>query len=460
MAKHSLRHQLLSWLLLPMFILIVVDSTILYQIAMHFQQQAFDRALQGTAVDISEIMRAEKNLSQSNYQLRPEVRTALLADQNDNMYYSIFDDHHRMIGGDKALMYTPPKNTGTNIYFSDGKIKGLRIRIASLTSSLNTPKGMQKLTIQVAETLNKRAELASQILVGIVVPQLLLLIAAAGLMWVGIQRGLLPLWALHSALSARSYRDLSPVKLDNNPEEVRKLVDSVNFLMKQLHNLIASQNQFVADAAHQLRTPLAGIQAQIELAQNESNINELQDSLAKIKTSTMRLVRLVNQLLILARNQPEVTHAVEFNPFNLTQLAQEVTTDMFPMADRKQIDLGFECVTEKVTLLGDPIRIKELLYNLIDNAIRYTPQGGQVTVIVEQQPDHIELCVEDNGIGIPLTEQEKVFERFYRAAGNQEEGSGLGLAIVKEIAEIHHATAVIGVPKNLQGIKVSVIFDI
>lgn len=460
MAKHSLRHQLLSWLLLPMFILIVVDSTILYQIAMHFQRQAFDRALQDTAVDIYELISAEKNLSQSNYQLRPEVRAALLADQNDSMYYSILDDKHQVIGGDQALTYASDEDSSSSNRFYDGSIQGIKIRIASITSPIKTSTGTQTITIQVAETLHKRAELAGQILIGIVVPQLLLLIAAAGLMWFGIQRGLLPLWALHSALSERSYRDLSPVKLDNNPEEVRKLVDSVNFLMKQLHNLIASQNQFVADAAHQLRTPLAGIQAQIELAQGESNINELQDSLAKINTSATRLVRLVNQLLLLARNQPEVTHAIEFHQFNLTQLAQEVTTDMLPMADRKQIDLGFECEAEKVTLLGDPIRIKELLYNLIDNAIRYTPQGGQVTVIVEQQPDHIELSVEDNGTGIPLAEQEKVFERFHRAAGNQQEGSGLGLAIVKEIAEIHHATAVIGVPESQQGTKVSIIFDI
>jgi len=229
--------------------------------------------------------------------------------------------------------------------------------------------------------------------------------------------------------------------------------------MQQLKNVLESQNRFIADAAHQLRTPLAGMQAQLELAQDENDPQELQKSLAKTGRSIERLSHLVNQLLMLARNQPEVMRTLEMHAVNLDQLAQEVTMDMVPTALLKSIDLGFDSQHQALWVNGDALRLKEMLYNLIDNAIRYSQQGAKVTVAVTSADNQVVLKVIDNGPGIPLDEREKVFERFHRVIGSQQEGSGLGLAIVMEIAQIHHAEVSLTESQKGKGVCISIQFQ-
>ena len=469
MANHSLRKKLLLWLVVPLLILITIDSTFLYRIATHLQREAFDHTLYDAAINISELV-IESRESQAGKQpykkfhLREEVRQAILSNTFDQMYYSIIDTDGRVIGGDAyfkllPLIKNPRMKNHDKPRYADGVINGQAVRMVSIYLAVNTQTGFSPVYVQVAETLNRRNLLAREILIGIVVPQLVLVLVAFGLLWMGIGRGLQPLWVLHDALARRSYRDFSPVVLTDTPAEVKVLVDSVNLLMQQLKNVLESQNRFIADAAHQLRTPLAGMQAQLELAQDENDPQELQKSLAKTGRSIERLSHLVNQLLMLARNQPEVMRTLEMHAVNLDQLAQEVTMDMVPTALLKSIDLGFDSQHQALWVNGDALRLKEMLYNLIDNAIRYSQQGAKVTVAVTSADNQVVLKVIDNGPGIPLDEREKVFERFHRVIGSQQEGSGLGLAIVMEIAQIHHAEVSLTESQKGKGVCISIQFQ-
>jgi two-component system sensor histidine kinase TctE len=260
-------------------------------------------------------------------------------------------------------------------------------------------------------------------------------------------------------MALRSPRDLSPVSLTRAPEEASALVDSINYLLNQLEKVLETQNRFIADAAHQLRTPLAGIMAQLEVAQRELDPKELQVSLAQMASSMERLSHLVNQLLALARNQPEAARTLAMMCIDLNQLAQQATIEMAPAALQKEIDIGFEGQEQPCYIEGNAQRLHEMLSNLIDNAIRYTQRKGKVTVSLKHVDGTLQLLVEDNGPGIPPDEQEKVFERFHRVlSGEYPNGSGLGLAIVREIAHIHNASVSLMSGAGDKGTRVQIIF--
>jgi two-component system sensor histidine kinase TctE len=312
--------------------------------------------------------------------------------------------------------------------------------------------------IQVAETLNKREALASQVLIDIIVPQLLLLLCTFGIIWFGVERGLQPLFDLQAAVSKRSHLDLSEIDLPDVPTEVMILVNSVNSLMRQLESVLSAQNRFIADAAHQLRTPLAGAQAQLELALLESNPEQHQQLLERVSESMERLSHTITQLLSLARNQQDATYNKVMSSVNLNQIAQEVTTDMVPTAIKKGLDLGFEADSQNMMILGETKRLKEMLYNLVDNAVLYTPAGGKVTVKIQREAGEIVLSVIDNGPGIPKDEREKVFERFHRIMDSGHKGSGLGLAIVMEIVQLHQANIEISDAPLKKGLNIQVSF--
>jgi two-component system sensor histidine kinase TctE len=278
------------------------------------------------------------------------------------------------------------------------------------------------------------------------------------IIWFGVERGLQPLFDLQAAVSKRSYLDLSSIEMPDVPTEVMILVNSVNSLMRQLESVLSAQNRFIADAAHQLRTPLAGAQAQLELALLESNPEQHQQLLERVSESMERLSHTITQLLSLARNQQDATHNMVMNPVNLNQIAQEITTDMVPTAIKKGLDLGFEADTQSMMILGDSKRLKEMLYNLVDNAVLYTPAGGKVTVKIQREAGEIVLSVIDNGPGIPKDEREKVFERFHRIMGSGHEGSGLGLAIVMEIVQLHQANIEISDEPLKKGLNIQVSF--
>jgi two-component system sensor histidine kinase TctE len=293
--------------------------------------------------------------------------------------------------------------------------------------------------VQVAENLSGRADIAQQVLLRMMLPQSVLIALAALAVWYGVGRGLAPLASLQRELAARSHRDLSPLPEDQAPEEVKPLIRAMNELLGRLSQALEAQQRFIADAAHQLRTPIAGLKTQTELALRESHPDKVHETLRQLQTATTQSARLINQLLALARAEPgaKLEHAVE--RLDLARLARESTTEWVPRALARGIDLGYDGAEDAAWIVGDPFLVRDMLGNLLDNAIRYTQRGGQVTVRVARGSERVELSIEDNGPGIPEQERERVFERFYRALGTGTDGCGLGLAIVREIAVSHGA---------------------
>jgi signal transduction histidine kinase len=259
------------------------------------------------------------------------------------------------------------------------------------------------------------------------------------LVWFGLTRGLAPLAFLQARIRARKPDDLSPIDPSAAPDEISPLVVSFNELLARQAQSLQTQQRFLADAAHQMKTPLAGLRTQAELAMRETDPQELRRTLRHIARSTERATHLANQLLALARAEHHASSPGAFQVINLTPLAIEVVRDHVPDAIARSLDLGFEGVEEPVRIVAAPLLVQELLRNLVDNALRYTPANGTITVRVRKDGDSAFLEVEDNGPGIPEAERQRVFDRFYRILGTNVDGSGLGLAIVREIAAQHEA---------------------
>jgi two-component system, OmpR family, sensor histidine kinase TctE len=309
--------------------------------------------------------------------------------------------------------------------------------------------------VQVAETLDERSQLAAEILKGVLVPQYAILPLAVLMVWLALSRGLSPLEALQSRIRLRRSSDLSPIDESDTPEEVAPLVRAINDLLSRLDQSVAGQKRFLADAAHQLKTPLAGLRMQAELAEREieagGDVEAARNSLRQIARATQSATRMVNQLLAMARAE-DAEQALRPQVVDLNEIAADVVQDFVPKAMDKRIDLGYEPPPppppgrEALQLKGNPVLLRELLRNLVDNALQYTPAGGSVTVrLLHDVYGRVAvLQVEDTGVGIPEAERELVFKPFYRALGTNVDGSGLGLAIVQEIVQRHAGTVSIG----------------
>jgi two-component system sensor histidine kinase TctE len=448
MIKRSLRHTLLKWLLIPLLSLLVLSGIAAYGIALNFARDAFDRALYESAYDVAQLIQKSIQDGKPPFPLPHTASDLILADKYDDIYYNILDERKTVLSGEPHLappLFPPGKNTGKEELFYDAVMDGKPIRVASISFFLHYADHDQRIHIQVAETLNKRRQLAKQILTGLILPQLLLILLATGVVWFAVGRGLRPLSRLEASVAERSHLDLSPVQAPDAPAEAQPLVNAINALLQRLQLILSAQNRFIADAAHQLRTPLAGLKAQIALALRQQSLEDVRHSLDQLQIGAERLTHLVNQLLSVARNEPGADRSLALASIDLNTLAQGTTGEWIADAVKRNIDLGFEGAGHSVMVNGDAMRLNELLKNLLDNALRYTPSGGTVTVRVTAEPA---LEVEDNGPGIPKEERERVFERFYRLLGNGADGSGLGLAIVKEIAQSHGASASVKAGKN------------
>ncbi len=453
----SLREQLLVRLLTPVVLVTLISSVISYYYAFNYATLAYDYSLYDSALDIS------RQVHVINGELRIDLPRAALdmleSDKHDNVYYMVNDSQGRLITGYNGLPL--PKKAGISgkpVYYDDVFVDS-PVRLTALTIPVTgLPQNQDHIQIVVAETLNKRHTLANEILLGMVLPELLLVALIGLLIWYGVARGLRPLIDLQAEISSRSHRDLSPLPVQNAPGELRALVGAMNGLLSSLSIALAAQQRFIADAAHQLRTPLAGLRTQTELALRQNDPEEVRKTLRQIDTATARTTHLVNQLLALARAEPGANRLRAAQRIDLTELARTTATEWVPHAIERNIDLGFEGGITAVGVNGDPILLKELLGNLIDNAIRYTPPGGQVTVAVTSALRNCLLSVEDNGPGIPAEERERVFERFHRLLGNGADGCGLGLAIVREIAYGHGATVALEEAVGGHGTRISIEF--
>lgn len=302
--------------------------------------------------------------------------------------------------------------------------------------------------IQVAQPTSVRQELAAGLAARSLLPFAVLIPALALLIWVAVGRSLAPLQRVADALRRRSPDAMQALPNDNLPPEIRPLVDALNSLLERLDEALATQRAFVADAAHELRTPLAALKLQLQLAERADTPAARSTAIAKLHERLDRATHLVAQLLTLARQEPRMATR-KFAAVNLAELARQVVADRSPLAERRIIDLGVAADAGEVSTQGDADSLRILLGNLVDNAIRYTPSGGRVDVNVQSVNGQPVLSVLDNGPGIPIEERERVFDRFYRREGSGVTGSGLGLAIVQNIAEQHGA--VVGLTDNPEG---------
>jgi two-component system sensor histidine kinase TctE len=435
-GEPQLRRQLLTWLLVPLSVLLAADTFIGYWVARSFAERAYDRALIEIARDVSLHLRgAGGGLA---LDLPEEARRVLFSDTPGRVAFEVSTAEGGHVAGEAIAPpgRTAPGPNGERLY--DGQLGADPVRIVQLAVPAEAASGRPAALVRVAETKEKRDELAREILLSELAPQLLLIVIAGVVVWYGVVRGLAPLQRLQRALSVRSHLDRSPLPDEGVPGEVRPLLVSINDLLARLDEALTLQARFIADAAHQLKTPIAALRAQLELARREPDPARMREAMEAAYPGLERLSRLASQLLSLARNEPEAASTVRLVPLDLNALGLEVATQWVPEALKRGIDLGFEASTDPAMVRGDAGRLRELLDNLLDNAVRYSRDNGRITVRVVAAPTAT-LEVSDDGPGIPPEERERVFERFHRLLGTHQDGSGLGLAIAREIAHIHGA---------------------
>ena len=442
--QRSLFGEILDWMLVPLLLLWPISIGVTFLVAKSIANHPFDRALDDRVTVLAQ--QVKESNGRIVAPLPASTRDMLRADDVDNVYFQIVGPANDLLDGDPDLP-APPEEEHRQpwaVQLRNDVMRNAEVRVAWTWLDMN-PRGAndppRMVLVQVAETLDKRVHLANEVIKGVILPEFLILPIALALVWFALSRGLSPLAQLQQNIRARRADDLSPIEPGQVPEEIAPLVGSLNELLDRLSQNIQLQKRFIADAAHQMKTPLAGMRMQSELALRQTNPQELHRSLEQLSSSSVRATRLVNQLLALARAENQTPQATPFAVVQLVQLARELVQEWVQAALSRGLDLGFEQPGRAVIILGNAVMLHELLNNLVDNALRYTPRGGSVTVRVrEDEEGRPCLEVEDTGPGIPAADRAHIFDRFYRVLDHHNtEGSGLGLAIVREIALQHEA---------------------
>ena len=444
----SLRHQLVNWLFTPLFLLLLFSTVTGYMAAVSLANKPYDVVLMERA-----------QLLASRYMMHPGGNVDSLyrsfPENEGDFRFSIHDERgHRLVSSGQLPTPRPSDYQQIRPTLRDTQFQGRKLRLVTLQVSLVSG---ETLLVQAAEPVDARLSLGRSILGNIVIPQFMFIVIAGVAVWIGLKRGFEPLERLRREVANRSRNDLRPLDETRAPGEVRPLILEINTHIERLKSMVDAQRRFVADAAHQLRTPFAGLKSQAELAKREPVAEPVHEALERICDSAQRCSHLVNQLLTLARNEPEARINTGMELLDLHRMAQETTAHWVPEALRKNIDLGFEGENRKLPIKGNEASLRDLMDNLIDNAIRYTPAGGHITVRVGYG-DSAWLQVEDSGPGIPVDQREQVFERFQRIPGSGQQGSGLGLAIVREVATRHGAEVSVGEGPDDTGAQFTVRF--
>ncbi len=425
---HSLRRRLLWLVLAAIALASVLQASTAYRTALQQADAMFDYHLQEVARSV-----------QGGVPFRPGGGA------------QPFDFQVQIWGPDGAQIF---RSTGRALPsravlgFSDMEVEGVRLRVYSL----QTPEQ----TIQIAQDLDARQARARALAARAVLPVLLLAPLLMMAVWWLISRSLAPVQRVRTQVAGRAADDLSPLPEAGLPEEVMPLVTELNLLFGRVREAFAAQQTFVADAAHELRSPLTALRLQAQALRRAEDDAGREAAVARLNDGIERSIQLVNQLLVLAREEGHHEGESRLQPIDLQDLARQVVADVLPQAAARRIDIGL-ATTESITVQGRAEPLHILLRNLLDNAIKYSPEDGQVDILLTADGSPC-LTVEDSGPGIAEGERERVFDRFYRTADARAAGSGLGLAIVKTIAARHGATVQLGSSQRLGGLKVEVVF--
>lgn len=433
-APFSLRRQLLLWLLLPQLVLWLMGGVLAFRVALSYAEKAIDQSL---SQSVRSLARQVKPIGSGLLIDFPRSAQDILEeDPKDRVTYMVSSPPGSFLLGNGRLPEPPlgslPNANGVQFYnvVQDGRA----MRVANIDLGFGDGHTEQIMRVQVAKSLVAQQAITNELLSDVMFPLLLMGAVLSVLVDIGIRRGLKPLQRLEDLLANRSASSLSPIELTQAPQEVHSLASAMNQLLESLRRSLGQEKRFLSDAAHQLRTPLAGLISQTELAMQETAMEPLQQRLAKVHTGAQRSAHLVHQLLSLARTEADVT----LQPVDVAALAREVAREWTPRALAAGIDLGYEGL-EQLSVPAEKLLLREALSNLIDNALHYCPRGATVTVQLAANATHALLQVEDNGPGLQPEELEHAFERFWRGS-ELPGGCGLGLPIVAEIARRHGGT--------------------
>ena len=457
----SLRNQLLRWLLIPLAVLVALNAVSVYRNALDVADVAYDRALLSSTRALAERVSVKdgKVVVDVPYVALDSFETDTLG----RIYYKVTGLQGETVSGFADLPPVPKGVPRSEAYpalvrFYHANYNGEPVRIAALLQPVYDDSMRGIALIQVGETLDARHGLSRKILVDTLLRQAAMVLAVATLVWFAVRLVLRPLMRLKTEVEQRDVNDLSDVDPSLVHREVRPLVIAMNGAMGRMQNLIAGQRRFIADASHQLRTPLTVLKTQAELALREDDPQALRELVRAIASTTDATVHLANRLLTLAR----VEHgrdAASMKPVALEAIVQQVALELALPAVQKRIDLSLDAA-EDANVRGHALMLHEMISNLVHNAISYTPAGGRVALHVAREGDEVVLAVEDSGPGIPAAERDTVFAPFYRAATSLEtnpDGTGLGLTIVRDIAN-QHGAAIALMDASGGGLKVELRF--
>lgn len=438
-APRSLKNQLRLWLLLPMLGVLAISAAISYSRALHYATQAYDQALLRTVLALSdEVVVDEQNKVKIEL---PEVASHLLSyNEGDHIYIRITGPDGQLVFGEAQLPLPAKPVQGNQELYFNSIYKGEPIRAVTFALPVSTEAHAPNILISMAETTGKRDAMVAEMVEEMLLPQVLMMILAAIVIELGIYFALKPIHDLKESLHKRSHRDLSPLHTESSPLELQPLIQAMNALLGRVKAGLTQQQQFIADASHQLRTPIAGLQTQAELALRSHPPADIREPLNFMLRSTTRLSHLIQRLLSMARTDAAASTSLKLQPVSLTHVIYEECARWIGPANDKQLELEVLIETQQDQVLADALMLSEMLNNLLENAIQYTAEQGLIQIRLWANGTSLMLQVSDSGIGIPPEQSTRIFERFHRLNPNQGNGCGLGLAIVAEIAEHHNAS--------------------
>lgn len=444
----SISRRLVLWLAVPLMLLALCGALVHYFNNVAPSVISSDRRLK----EASNALMAHVHVADGHISVDDHSDTPPRLPSPDSVIYAVRDTQGRLLGGDPRLPAVPMSGE-TSQLIAMTHVENRNYR--SLTTRLDTPGGVVLIT---AADVRPAAEPAARYgFMSTLLWDFVQLDVTLVLVWVGIQLGLRPVKRLRDEIAARSPQDLRPIDESTVPREIAPVAVTLNRLFTTLRSSVQSQQQFIANTAHQLRTPITGLQAQLDLIVSEPAAAPIKHRLTTLQEGIRQLAHSANQLLTLARADPAVNIATKNQTVALDTLVSEVVARFIDRALQSNIDLGVD--VQPASILADPALIDDLLSNLVDNALKYTPAGSSVTVSTGKRNGKAYLAVEDTGPGIPESERQRVRQRFYRLPNSPGHGSGLGLAIADEIAKLYGASMHIGAGADGRGTTVQISFS-
>lgn len=454
----SLRGRVARWLLPPLLVLLLVNAVLSYLGALQAVNRAYDRSLTASIRAIAEQVHSLEG--EITVDVPYSAFEVFEAGVQERIFYAVIAPDGRLVTGYDDLAVPPELAADGSLLLFAAQYRGEDVRLGAMKKRLYDPAlaGGDAVTIVFAETTESRVALARELFFDSLRRQLLLVGLGALMLVLALGTAFRPLVDLRDAVQQRTEDDLTPVPVGNVPSEVQPLIGAINHHMERLSAMLAARRRFLADAAHQIRTPLAVLSTQAEFGARQADPGEMRRIFESLLTTIRSTRRMADQMLSLSRAEPANGLIQEQAPVDLMEIAREVALELVPVALKKRIELAFEA-SGAAPMMGNASMLREMVANLVDNAIRYSPPATQVVVATGVSDGRVVLAVSDEGPGIPREEREKVFHRFYRILGHGgPDGSGLGLAIVREIALAHGGEVRLGDAAGGRGLMVEVEF--